>query len=136
MDENNMDIGGAVEKLKAMMSSEDGQGQLQNIISAFTGGGDQAGGGTEGMGGAPQGNPSDGGMGMDRDNLEMFMKMQKVMAAMNSNQNSQNAQFLRSLKPFLKPERQKSVESAVKMLSLTKVLGAFKESGQGGGGLL
>ena len=36
MDEN-MDLSGAVEKLKQMMSSEEGQGQLQNIISAFTG---------------------------------------------------------------------------------------------------
>ena len=120
MDEN-MDLSGAVEKLKQMMSSEEGQGQLQNIISAFTG---------MGQGEAKYAenesvyNPEPS---QAADNLELLMKMQKIMAAMKSGENNQNVRFLQSLRPFLKPQRQASVDNAVRLMGLSRALSVLKD---------
>ena len=103
----NLDLSGAVDVLKEMLSGDEGKQQLQNIISMF---GDNT----------QQSNPS-GGIDM-----ETMLKMQKVMSAMNSG-NGKQAAFLQSLAPLLKPERRTAVENAVRFLSIGKAIKVFKE---------
>ncbi|MEG1441450.1 MAG: hypothetical protein RSB38_07785 [Oscillospiraceae bacterium] len=130
--DDNIDLSGAVEKLKSMMASDDGQGQLQNIISAFMGGESDVPQEPTFQSGDNTNNTNSAG-GINMDNIEMMMKMQKVMSAMNNNQNNESTNFLNSLRPFLKPKRRESVDNAVKMMSLTKVLGALKDTNSDGG---
>ena len=115
MEENNFDLSGAVEKLQEMMGSEEGQGQLQSILQMFT---------SEAPTPSPSGSTTGG---IDPDNLEMFFKLQQAMAAMNSPQNDENVRFLQSLKLYLKERRQNKIDSAVRMLRLSKVIEAMKD---------
>lgn len=108
--EDNIDFGNAIEKLQEMMSSNEGRGQIENIISAFTGSGENV-------------NINQ----PDSDALEMAMKAQQIMAEFKKGQNSEGVKFLQSLRPFLKAGRQSSIDNAVKLISLSRVLSAIKE---------
>lgn len=118
MDEN-MDLSGAVDMLKDMLSNEEGQQQIQNILGMFGGGQEES------------GSPGMATGGIDPDNVEMMLKIQQVMAAMNSRKNDSQTRFLQSLKPFLKPERQKKVDSAVRLLGMTRALEVMKSMNGG-----
>lgn len=118
MDENTLN--GAVEKLKNMLSSEDGQSQLQDIIGMFAGGADS---------GEPDAADEQADSGFDAPDMETIFKIQQAVNAVNSGENSRHTQFLRSLRPYLKESRQKKLDSAVKLLgaaSAMKMLGIFK----------
>lgn len=124
MDENA--LGGAIEKLKDMLSSEDGKSQIQDIIGMFAGGGDeeQSGGDT-----APS-NSGDGGF--DPSDMEMLLKIRQVVHAMNDEESNRHAVFLRSLRPYLKESRQKKLDSAVRLISAAnamKMLGVLNREG-------
>lgn len=105
----NLDLSGAVDALKEMLSGEDGNRQLQNIISMF---GDNS----------QQSTSSSAGIDMDT-----ILKMQKVMSAMNSGDNGRQAAFLQTLAPLLRPERRSAVDNAVRFLSIGKAIKVFKE---------
>lgn len=123
MDEN-ADFSQAIEKVRQMMSDENGQNQIQNILSMFTGGSETDGEqNTAALPSASSFDPSD---------IEMLMKMKKVMSAMNTDGGSRQAEFLTALKPFLKKERRGKVEQAVKLMKAAKVLKAFREINEGG----
>ncbi len=113
--EDNIDFGNAIEKLQEMMSSNEGRGQIENIISAFTGSDE---------------NKTTNTNQPDADTLKMVMRAQELMAEFKKEQNSDEVIFLKSLRPFLKAERQNGIDNAVKIMSLRRVLGAFKEGKQ------
>ena len=118
MEEESMDLSGAVDMLKNMLYGEEGQQQIQNILSMFGGGAPDA----------ENAVPGEATGGIDPDNLEMMLKLQRAMSAMNSRKNNSQSQLLMALKPFLKPARQEKVDSAMKMLSLTKVIEVMRET--------
>ena len=103
---DNIDLSGAVDALKEMLSGEEGNRQLQNIVSML---------------GA---NSQQSASGIDIDTM---LKMQKVMSAMNSGNNGKQAAFLQNLAPLLRPERRSAVDNAVKFLSIGKAIKVFKE---------
>lgn len=107
-----IDLSGAVDMLKNMLSSDEGSSAIENIMSMFSD--------TQQTPGVKTG-------GIDPDSIEMMMKMQKIMSAMNSPERNRQTVFLQSLKPLLKSERQKSVDNAVKFLTIGKAIDAFKE---------
>ncbi|MBO5364488.1 MAG: hypothetical protein J6A56_03380, partial [Clostridia bacterium] len=79
MAEESMDLSGAVEMLKSMFSSEDGQQQIQNIIGMF-------------QGGEPENiTPGMATGGIDPENLEMMMKIQRAMEMMNRQKDNHQA---------------------------------------------
>lgn len=116
MGEESIDLSGAVDMLKNMMSSDDGQQQIQNILRMF-------------HGDAPPENqpPGTGTGGIDSDNLEMMLKLQQAMTRMNSQKNNEQTQLLLALKPFLKPSRQEKVDRAMKLMKLTGVLEIMRD---------
>ncbi len=107
-----IDLSGAVDMLKNMLSSEEGSSAIENIMSMFSD--------NQQMPGVKTG-------GIDPESIEMMMKMQKVMSAMNNPEKNRQTAFLQSLRPLLKNERQKSVDNALKFLTIGKAIDAFKE---------
>ena len=111
---NEVDLSGAVDMLKEMLSGDEGKQQIQNIIGTFSGGESST-----AQAPAQQG----GGF----DNIEMMLKLQKVMAVMNSGESAKQTMFLQSLRELLRPERRSSVDNAVRFLGVGRAIKAFKE---------
>lgn len=129
MDES-PDLSKAIEKVQQMLSDENGQNQIQNILSMFAGTGDD-----REDDNSSESSPSFGtsASSFDTSDLEMLLKMKNVMSAMNDMKNSSQANFLIALKPFLKKERRNKVEQAVKLINTARVFKAFKDMNEGGG---
>lgn len=121
MDENA--LGGAIEKLKDMLSSEDGQSQIQDIIGMFSSGGDEE---------PSNENVQNSGNGFDPSDMEMLFKIQQMARAMNDEGGSKHAQFLSSLRPYLKESRQKKLDGAVKLLGAANAMKMFGILNRGG----
>lgn len=115
-----MDLSGAVDMLKEMLSGEEGQQTIQNILGMF--------------GGEPPEETSPGVVtgGIDPENLAMMMRLQQAMGAMNSRKNSSQNQLLMALKPFLKPSRREKVDHAMQMLSIGQVITVMKKAQEDG----
>ena len=123
-----MDFSKAFEKVQQMLSDSDGQSQIQNILNMFS---NET---------TPSEDPdncsslpvlSNSASSFDPSDLEMLLKIKNIMSAMNNNKSSQQSDFLRSLKPFLKTERQAKLEQAIKFMNAAKVFKAFKEINEG-----
>ncbi len=67
----------------------------------------------------------------DFSNIDMntLLKIQQIMSAMNSSQNSSGANLLRSLKPYLKPSRQAKVDEYIGLLSIGNIMKLMNNSG-------
>jgi len=117
----NIDFSNAIEQLQEMLSSDDGQSRIQDMVSMLTGGDNSNTGNS-----APS---ADNSSGID---MNTVMKISGLIQAMNSDSNNPKTAFLYALKPFLKESRRTKVEQAVKMLKLANVLKTFRQSDQGG----
>ncbi len=127
-----LDLSGAIEQVQQMLSSKEGEAQIQNLLGMLTGGGqtdddrvqsaDTQSGGTF--------NPADLLSGMS--DIETIMKIKNIMSIMGNQKNDANAAFLTSLKPFLKKERQQKLEQAAKLMSVAKAIKVFKDLDIGG----
>ena len=74
--------------------------------------------------------PSDNGEAaesFDADNLSQLMQIKDIMQSMTSNRNDPRTNLLLSLKPYMRSNRQKSIDSAVKLLGLTNLTKLFKK---------
>lgn len=107
-----IDLSGAVDMLRNMLSSDEGSSAIENIMSMFN---------------DNQQTPGVKTGGIDPDSIEMMMKVQKIMSAMNNPERNRQTAFLQSLRPLLKSERRKSVDNAVKFLTIGSAIDAFKE---------
>ncbi len=56
--------------------------------------------------------------------IEGMMKMMQIAQSLN-NTDDERSRLLMSLKPFMRSSRQKSIDSTVKLLSLSKISGLF-----------
>lgn len=66
---------------------------------------------------------SDGGTqpALNADNLDQFMQIKQIMENMTTNRNDPRSNLLLSLKPYMRGGRQKSIDSAVRLLGLTNI---------------
>jgi len=135
-------LGGAVEKLKQMMSTDEGQANIQNIISNFNlEGADMSNLGSL-LGNLGDGNISepefsDGGDSSPLGNIDMetMMKMGKMLSGINggggaggsSGGNNRHAAMLNSLKPYLSNDRKGKLDMAAKLMSLAKFAPLMKD---------
>lgn len=116
MNEQSVDLSNAVDTLKEMLSGEDGQRQIQNILNMFT------------ENPPEQTSPGNVTGGIDPNNIEMVMKIQKIMSQLNNKNNSTQSQLLMALKPFLKPSRREKLDNAMRLLNLGNVIDAMRET--------
>ncbi len=111
--EENIDFSGAFDKIREMLSDEDGKKQIQGILEMFSDGQEET----------PE---EDDGGGFDFDPAMLF-KFQKILSAANSKEQNEKAKLLMSLKPFLREERRGKVDKAIQLMNMSKVLSVFKE---------
>lgn len=65
--------------------------------------------------------------------METILKIQKIIKTMNSEQSDSRSNLLRSLKPYLNPNRQKKVDQYIQLLNMEKVLELFNNGGDKNG---
>lgn len=109
------DFSGIAEMLQGILNSDEGKQQIQNVLSMLNGDTNKT------------SSPGIATGGIDPDNIEMIMKLQQIMSMMNNNQNSKQTALLQSLKAFLRPDRRDKVDTAVKFLTVSKAIQAFKK---------
>ncbi len=130
--EETPDFSAAIEKVQEMLSTSDGQNQIQNLISALSASAEDS---STSCDSANHNNIlpdslSALGNGLDFDTIT---KISGIMQAMNARENNPTNTFLHSLKPFLTKNRQEKLEQASKLLKITSVLKAFNSKEKGGG---
>ena len=59
-------------------------------------------------------------------NMEMLMKLRNVIDEIETVGDDNRSRLLVSLKPYMRGKRQKTIDSAIKLLNLTKISGMFK----------
>ncbi len=124
MDEN-ANIENAFDKLSEMLSSEEGQNRISDIISMLSGGESRADEKGEDFSSAEDDASS------SAFNPNVLKAINKMMSGKRNN--NQNAAFLEALKPFLKEKRRKKLSDAVNILnaaSVIKELGLFNKGGE------
>ena len=139
------DLGNAMEKLKQMMSTDEGKENIQNILSNLN---------TDGMDLSKLGSMFGGGNAGGSDDVEIpveniaeenssplgnidmnsMLKMQKMFSMMNgggsdgaSGGGNRHASMLNSLKPYLSDGRKGKLDMAAKLMSLAKFAPLFKD---------
>ena len=63
---------------------------------------------------------------VDTQGIEQILKIKEIINEIGSSGNDSRANLLLSLKPFLRQSRRQSVDSAVRLLNLTKLSGLIK----------
>ncbi len=124
-DEQNtdFDLSSAIEKIQEMMSNDEGQSQLNSIISAFTAGTEEKSESAKGGGGFPD---FDG-----IDQIDMMIKLGNILSAMKSESGGKSEALLYAIKPYLRKSRQEKTDSAVKIMGMVRVMNVLKDSGIG-----
>ena len=64
--------------------------------------------------------------GGDSGDSDYLSEMQGLIERMSSSRSDPRANLLLSLRPYMRSGRQKSIDGAVKLLSLSKLSGLFK----------
>ncbi len=62
--------------------------------------------------------------------IDTILKMQKIIKSMNSEQSSSRSNLLRSLKPYLKPNRQQQVDQYIQLLNVENILKNLNKNGE------
>lgn len=117
-------LSNAVDMLKNMLGSEEGQQQIQGIVSMLGG---ESSGNTQNEDSENSENSENKPSNFSADDAEMMMKLQKVMSAAKSAENGREAAFLRALAPLLRPERRDKLNNAVKILGMSRAIKIFKD---------
>lgn len=117
-------LSNAVDMLKNMLGSEEGQQQIQGIVSILGG---ESSGNAQSESSENSENSENKPSNFNADDAEMMMKLQKVMSAAKSAENGREAAFLRALAPLLRPERRDKLNNAVKILGMSRAIKMFKD---------
>ena len=111
---NSIDFSKAFETLEQILSTNEGQKQISDIISAFS-----------------QGESSNENSNSKTETNGFSEKAGELIKLFGS-QKSQGAAFLEALKPFLKKERQEKIDTAIKITRAAAFLKQMGFSNKGG----
>lgn len=117
-------LSNAVDMLKNMLGSEEGQQQIQGIVSMLGG---ESSGNAQNEDSENSESSENKPSNFSADDAEMMIKLQKVMSAAKSAENGREAAFLRALAPLLRPERRDKLNNAVKILGMSRAIKIFKD---------
>jgi hypothetical protein len=122
-EDGGMDFAGAMQKLKTMMSTENGKNQIKGVLSALSGRANDA---EEARSDTYEGKPSSGAKNIGGDiDYEAFAKMKNMFSAA-SDGNNHHARFLTALAPYLSESRRGKVDSAIKIMNMMKIAKMMK----------
>lgn len=128
------DFSKAIEQVKEMLSSEDGENQIQSILGMLTGGQSNS-AETDEKSTTNASSVDVAGLGdmlSGMGNIETIVKLKNALGSAGSLKGDSNTAFLQALRPFLSESRQNKIDSAAKILNMTKMLKLLKDSGLGG----
>lgn len=94
----------AMETLKGILG-DDAEDKIKNVMSSLS-----------------------GGASADEENLEYIMQMRDIMSKLANDRHDPRSNLLMSLKPYMRTSRQKSIDSAVRLLNLTKLTGVMRKN--------
>lgn len=64
----------------------------------------------------------------DSNSLEYIMQMKNIIDKIENSRDDPRSNLLMSLRPYMRSSRQKSIDSAVKLLNLTKLSAVFRNT--------
>lgn len=126
------DFSKGIEQLQEMLSTKEGEEQIQNILGSLMGSAsdtsaDESNHTTNTSSAEASGQNKIGDILSGIGNMDTLMKIQKAMNAVSNTKDSSATNFLQALKPYLSKERRNKVDQAAKLITVTKALKAFKE---------
>lgn len=116
------DFESAIDKIQQMMSTDDGQSQISDIVNAFMGSNNDSG---------ENNCDEEGGFGnifSNFDQMDTIIKIGSVLSSLKSSDNEKNIKLLYAIRPYLRPSRQEKTESAVKIMGMVKAFALLKDS--------
>lgn len=127
------DLSKGIEQLQEMLSSKDGEEQIQNILGSLMGSANDTSAEDDNAKNSnttvSSGENSPGDIFSGLGNIDTLMKIQNVMNAVSNQKDSAAANFLQALKPYLSKDRRSKIDQAAKLITVSKVLKAFKNPG-------
>lgn len=121
------DFDRALDNLKNMLSTEEGKKDLENMIGAFTNNSSEEvnysasdANATEGFNQPSQNRQSGPSNGLGGLDMNMMASMKRIMDEMGNN-NSQSANLLSALRPYLSPTRSRHMDTALQVMKLSKL---------------
>lgn len=91
--------------------------KISSVLGALGSGSGGSGESEKNLTSMPQINPK---------NVEYLMKLRNIIDELETVGDDNRSRLLVSLKPYMRNNRQKSIDSAIKLLNLTKLSGMFK----------
>ena len=95
----------AMETLKGLLG-DGAEDKIKNVMSSLSSG--------------------NSGGGIDDNALDYIMQMKDIMDKLSNSSNDPRSRLLMSLRPYMRSSRQSSIDSAVKLLNLSKMAALFK----------
>lgn len=96
----------AMDTLKSILG-DDAEDKIKNVMSSLN-----SGGGAADAGG---------------DSLEYINQMKDIISRLGNAHDDPRSNLLMSLKPYMRSNRQRSIDSAVRMLNMTKLVRLFRQ---------
>ena len=109
---NNNNNGGGAD-LGALLSNL-GAGGNSNANSGSNNGGGHSGGGQSPL------------RNIDPESMAYLMQMRDIVSKMTDSRSDSRANLLMSLKPYMRDTRKRSIDSAVRLLNISKLAGLFR----------
>lgn len=125
MKDNEINMADLMQKLGSMMSGNEVPDEIKNMMKHFS------------SSTTPPPNTSNSS-GVSEDfsfpdiDLDMMLKLKKVMDAMKTNKNDPRSNLLLSLKPYLKSSRRDKVDQYIQLFNMTKAFEVFNALGGDG----
>lgn len=128
------------EKLNTLLSDPDAMAQVMQMAQSLSQqmGAPKEDGGTPPSGGSTPPSPPAGGTAVpDLSSLlggidpALIQKLLPVISQMNRPESGETAEFLRALRPFLKPERREKIDRAAQLARLIHLGKTFLLNGEG-----
>ena len=134
----------AEETIQSVMNSLNGNGQsnggtgtgLSGGTGPSGGGGDIGAllnslGGNSGNSGGGNSGGANGGVrsplsNLDPESLSYLMQMRDIVSKMTDSRSDSRSNLLMSLKPYMRDTRKRSIDSAVRLLNISKLAGLFR----------
>lgn len=116
------DLNSAVNALKGILG-DDAENKIQSVMQSLSSSSDDSStGSTDNSVSAPASHNSP----IDDNTLEYIMKMKNIVDEM-SHGSDDRSNLLLSLRPYMREGRRKSIDNALRLMTLTKLSGVFSK---------
>lgn len=95
----------AMETLKGLLG-DGAEDKIKNVMSSLSGGG--------------------GENALDQGSLDDIMQIRDIISRLSTSRSDPRSNLLMSLRPYMRSSRQSSIDSAVKLLNLSKLAALFR----------